>query len=95
MTELTDDITGLIGLGVAAGFTITTLKALQNLTPKIKNEIESILNKSTKIGKTYELKVRHSKLQRVRRILSLSGFKLVNQYELGDNVTLVIFEEKY
>lgn len=96
---MTDNITNLIGMGIGLGVGIYTLRALENLNPNQRSEINKILSFSRRVknyeGKfEYEVEVKHIHLNKARNALKRSGFTIVNQYVKSPNTTLVVFKEK-
>ena len=92
----TDNIMGMVGLGIGVAFGLATLKAIRNLNPTQRTETEELLKKSQKFGTSgFVVIVRDINLNKARSILKRSGFVITNEFRTSEErLTNVYFREK-
>ena len=82
----------LIGIGFAA----VTLKFLSglNLNPTQQTEIGDLLLHAKNYGDGYMIRVRNQNLPKAKRILNMSGFKVISLHQDIPGITYLKFVEK-
>mgnify|MGYP001347427059 CR=1 FL=1 len=97
---MTDDVSnavsGWIGPLIGLGFGIATIKMLGNMnfSSEQKTEIGDILSKSKNVGDGFLLRVRNQNLSKAKRIITFSGFKIINEYPSAVGISYLKFVEK-
>jgi len=96
MTEPSEAVSAWIGPLIGLGFGIATIKMLGNLntTPQQQTEIGNILSRSKKVPDGFLLRIYNKNIPKAKRILNMSGFKVIGEYENIPGISYLKFEEK-
>jgi len=82
-----------IGPIIGLGFGLYTLKMLQGLPYTARRDIDVLLSKSKRVNNQWVVNVKNINLNRVRRLLKMSGFKIVDEHMVVKGIHQIKFEE--